>query len=86
VGEPGGCYELYELNGRSGWSFIFRSGRYDALSPEDVDLFLHITGMICRPVAGYRFRNVLRLTRDFHAGLFHPAFPLAGGLGLEGRQ
>jgi len=86
VGEPGVCYEVYELDGRPGWSFIFRSGRYDGFSPEDVDLFLHVTGMVCRPVAGYRFRNTLRLTQDFHAGLFDPAFPLASGPGPQARH
>ena len=86
VGEPGVCYEVYELDGRPGWSFIFRSGRYDGFSPDEVDTFLHVTGTVCRPVAGYRFRNVIRLTQDFHAGFFNPAFPLTGGTGPQGPQ
>lgn len=76
VGEPGVCYEVYELDGRPGYSFIFASGRYDGFSLDEVDMMLHVTGTVCQPVSGYRFKNVLRLKRDFQAGFFDPAFPL----------
>lgn len=32
VGETGVCYEVYELAGRPGYSFIFERGRYDGFS------------------------------------------------------
>ena len=74
--EPGVCYEIYELGGRPGYSFIFRSGRYDGFSPDDVDKFLHVTNKVCMATAEYQFRNVNRLVLDFTAGFFDPAFPL----------
>lgn len=76
VGEPSVCYEVYELGGRPGYSFIFRSGRYDGFSPDEVDMMLQVTGTVCRAVASYQFKNVTRLARDFEAGVFVPAFPL----------
>jgi hypothetical protein len=75
VGERGVCYEVYTLGGRPGYSFIFEKGRYDGFSPEDVALFLTITGEVCTAVADYRFINVTRLSRDFAQGRFAPAFP-----------
>ena len=48
AGERGVCYEVYALGGRPGYSFIFDQGRYDGFSPEDVALFLTITGEVCR--------------------------------------
>jgi len=75
VGERGVCYEVYELGGRPGFSFIFERGRSDGFSPEDVALFLTITGEVCDAVADYTFTNVTRLSRDFAQGRFAPAFP-----------
>ena len=75
VGERGVCYEVYRLGGRPGYSFIFEKGRYDGFSPEDVALFLTITGEVCTAVADYQFINVSRLSRDFAQGRFAPAFP-----------
>ena len=75
VGERGVCYEVYTLGGRPGYSFIFAKGRYDGFSPEDVALFLTITGEVCTAVADYQFINVTRLSRDFAQGRFAPAFP-----------
>jgi hypothetical protein len=40
IGEVGVCYEVYELNGRLGYRFLFASGRYDGFSARDVLLFL----------------------------------------------
>jgi hypothetical protein len=84
VGEPGVCYEVYELDGRPGYSFIFRSGRYDGFKPREVAMMLHVTGTVCPAVAGYQFCNVTRLARDFEAGLFAPAFPLVSAPAPQG--
>ena len=84
VGEPGVCYEVYELGGRPGYSFIFRSGRYDGFSPDEVEQFLQVTDQVCRATAGYQFRNVNQLARDFEAGLFAPAFPLVSAPAPQG--
>ena len=46
VGETGVCYEVYELAGRPGYSFIFERGRYDGFSLEDVEMFLHVTDRV----------------------------------------
>jgi len=53
VGERGVCYEVYVLGQRPGFSFLFEQGRYDGFSPEDVALFLTITGEVCAAVAKY---------------------------------
>jgi len=79
AGEIGVCYELYELENRPGYSFIFESGRYDGFSPDDVALVLDVTGRVCQAVAGYAFENVGKLARDFSAGRFVAAFPQAAG-------
>ena len=75
VGERGVCYEVYTLGGRPGYSFLFAQGRYDGFSPEDVTLFLTITGEVCAAVADYQFTNVRRLQRDWAQGRFAAAFP-----------
>ena len=75
VGERGVCYEVYALGGRPGYSFLFEQGRYDGFSPEDVALFLPITGEVCAAVAAYQFTNVTRLQRDWAQGRFATAFP-----------
>lgn len=77
VDEPGVCYEVYELEGRAGYSFIFEKGGYDGFSPQDVETFLHVTGEHSAALAGYQFKNVGRLSADHAAGLFQPAFALA---------
>jgi hypothetical protein len=71
----GVCYELYELERRPGYGFIFQSGRYDGFSPEDVAVFLDVTGRSCSAVASYVFHNVGQLERDFRSGRFAAAFP-----------
>ncbi len=74
AGERGVCYEIYTLDGRPGYSFIFERGGYDGFSPEDVEVFLDVTDRACQEVADYRFTNVVRLARDFEAGCFAAAF------------
>ena len=49
--------------------------RYDGFSPEDVTLFLTITGEVCAAVAAYQFTNVIQLSRDVAQGRFAAAFP-----------
>lgn len=74
MGERGVCYEVYDLGGRPGRSFIFESGRYDGFSPDDVDTFLEVTDTVCSETANYRFTNVWRLCQDFQQGRFAAAF------------
>lgn len=74
VGERGVCYEVYELDGRPGWSFIFEQGGYDGFSPGDVDLILEVTGEVCQEVTDYTFKSVWRVCQDFQQGRFAAAF------------
>src|SRR3712207_272702 len=67
AGEPGVCYERYRIGERPGWSIIFQPGHYDGFSPEEVALFLHLTGRVAPQVQSYRFINVGQLTRDYRA-------------------
>jgi hypothetical protein len=74
AGEDGVCYEVYTLDGRPGYSFIFASGRYDGFSPDDVALCLTLTGEVCLDLLmNYQFTNVLQLQRDFERGVFDRA-------------
>lgn len=75
AGERGVCYELYTLASRPGYGILFQGGRHDGFSPEDVELFLDVTGRVCPAVADYAFTNVTRLARDFQEGRFDDAFP-----------
>ncbi len=75
AGERGVCYERYQLGGRPGYSIVFQRGGYDGFSPDDVELFLEVTGRVCPEVADYSFTNVTQLDRDFRAGRFAAAFP-----------
>ena len=36
AGERAVCYEVYQLDGRAGYSFIFERGGYDGFSPDEV--------------------------------------------------
>jgi hypothetical protein len=74
AGERGVCYEIYRLDGRAGYSFIFERGGYDGFSPDDVALMLEVSGDRCPMLADYQFINVLRLQKDFHEGRFADAF------------
>jgi hypothetical protein len=76
IGEVGVCYEVYELEERPGYSFIFESGRYDGFHPNEVERFLMLPNIHCLTVSSYKFRNVLKLRTDFRAGFFAPAFEL----------
>ena len=76
VDEPGVCYEVYELEDRAGYSFIFEKGGYDGFSPEDVETYLHVTGEQSAALARYQFKNEGRLSADHAAGVFQRAFDL----------
>ena len=73
-GEPGVVYEEYRLKGHPGWSVIFRSGRHDGFSPDDVEMCLHVTGQVAPEVASYQFSDARQLERDYEAGRFTAAF------------
>jgi len=75
VGERGVCDEVDARGGRPGYSFLFEPGRYDGFSPEDVALFLTITGEVCAAVAAYQCTTVTRLQRDWEQGRCAAAFP-----------
>ncbi len=77
AGERGVCYEIYRLDGRAGYSFIFERGGYDGFSPDEVELMLEVSGDVCPQVADYQFSNVLRLQKDFHEGRFSDALHVA---------
>ena len=71
--ELGVCYELYQLGNRPGYSFIFERGGYDGFSPEDVEMFLEVTGVVFHSIESYRFTDVGQLLKDFLAGRFNEA-------------
>jgi hypothetical protein len=64
----------YTLGDRPGWSFIFKSGRYDGFSPEEVNWTLEVTGEVCVEVTDYEFKSIIRLSEDFRRGRFAAAF------------
>jgi hypothetical protein len=74
AGEVGVCYEVYQLGNRPGYSFIFEGGGYDGFSPEDVKLFLEVSGCVAKDAVSYAFRNVGQLDADYRAGRFSGAF------------
>src|SRR5581483_5114467 len=75
AGERGVCYELYQLDGRPGYGILCQRGGYDGFSPDDVAMFLDVSGRVCPAVADYGFTNVTRLAQDFRDGRFAAAFP-----------
>jgi hypothetical protein len=75
MGERGVCYEVYTLDNRLGYSFLFESGCYDGFSPQEVDIMLAVTDISCPAVRNYQFTHVSQLDRDFRAGRFAAAFP-----------
>jgi hypothetical protein len=74
VDEIGVCYEIYRIDWRPGYSFIFEQGRYDGFSPDEVEMMLDVTGDVCQVVADYEFTDVLQLCEDYCRGRFAPAF------------
>ena len=78
-GEVGVCYEVYTLDGRPGYSFIFEKGGFDGFSPRDVELFLEPLDAVVPSVAGYAFTNVNRLVQDYRRGRFAEALARRAG-------
>jgi hypothetical protein len=72
--ESGVCYEVYELENRPGYAFIFQRGGWDGFSPDDVNRFLEVSGRVSQHVADYKFKNVGQLQADYRAGRFSAAF------------
>lgn len=64
VGTVGVCYEVYNIGGPNGYSFIFQNGRYDGFSHDEVQDFLEFQG-IDPSIRDYKFTNVMRLSEDF---------------------
>ena len=73
-GERGVCYEMYELGRRPGYSIIFERGGYDGFSPQDVEMFLEVTGVVLGSIEDFEFQNVMQLRRAFERGRFAEAF------------
>ncbi|MDT7858234.1 hypothetical protein RQM47_16415 [Rubrivirga sp. S365] len=73
AGEVGVCYEVYEVGGRSGYSFLFQDGGYDGFSPGDAVRFLDVQPVRDAAASTYAFRNVSQLRRDYERGLFQSA-------------
>ena len=73
TGEVGVCYDVYEIGDRPGYSFLFQDGGYDGFSPDDVARFLEVQPARDAHAAGYAFRNVERLRRDYERGHFQSA-------------
>jgi hypothetical protein len=62
--------EVYELDGRRGWTILFEDGRHDGFSPEDCALFEVTPIGHNADVASYVFTSAMRLYSDWHAGRF----------------
>lgn len=76
VGARGVCYDVYQIGGRPGYGIIFENGGSDGFAPDEVEAFLEVTGE-CAEIAGYRFRNAVKLWQDFHDGVFAAALAVA---------
>jgi len=72
-GSIGVVYETYCLGEPGGASFIFFNGEYCGFSPDEQQQFFQRRGH-CAAVEHYQFQNVMKLSRDFNAGIFTAAF------------
>lgn len=70
------CYEIYTLEGRPGYSFIFEKGDFDGFSPRDVETFLEVFDLVVPSVTTYTFTNVSRLVQDYRKGRFAEALEM----------
>ena len=75
-GERAVCYDVYDLEGRPGYAFIFERGGFDGFSPRDVETFLEPLNVLVPSVAGYSFANVSRLVQDYRRGRFAEALEM----------
>jgi len=78
--EPGALgfvYEMYDIgtpeDPSPGVSIIFENGEYDGFSHQEQDLYVTRVGR-CDELAGYKFKNVMKVSQDFRDGVFDPAF------------
>ena len=76
AGEYGVCYEVYRLEGRPGYAFIFERGGFDGFSPYDVETFLEVFDLVAPSITSYTFTNVGRLVQDYRAGRFAEALEM----------
>jgi hypothetical protein len=80
AGTVGVCYEVYiidegtDLCTPPGASFIFPNGEYDGFSDRDAKMFFDDWEGFCPELQNYQFTNVMKLSRDFDAGLFKKAW------------
>ena len=66
IGARGVVYYNYG----DGFQVIFENGDYDGFNNKtESDLFLEKIGF-CPELAGYRFKNVVQVTQDYHKGVF----------------
>lgn len=66
--------EAYTLCRRPGWTLLFADGRLDGFSPDDCTLFgVQPIGHVA-DIAGYQFRSVTHLARDWRDGRFAAAW------------
>ena len=76
-GERGLVVGTYTLNGRPGWTIMFRNGRHDGWSPCDAGLFLQ-AGPVVAGLTDYRYGHISQVRKDLDAGLFDAAFKQIG--------
>jgi hypothetical protein len=72
-GDQGVVFEVYHLDENPGVQVIFENGEYDGFSSDDQQKFLERSGHE-RELAGYKFKNVMQLSRDYEAGMFDVVF------------
>lgn len=72
-GTKGIVYEEYDIGRGPGASIIFQNGSYDGFSPEEQEKMVLRVGH-SEECEDYAFKNVIKLSRDFDAGYFKPAF------------
>ena len=71
----GVVYEEYNIGYGDGVSVIFPNGEYDGFSENEQGRFLKIVGF-CEGLEGYKFTNVMQLSRDFQNGKFNEALTI----------
>jgi hypothetical protein len=74
MGNPAGAIavvvEIYDLGDGPSPSLLFRNGAHDGFSPSDLDIFQVALVAHDSTLAGYQFRNSIRLQKDYRAGVF----------------
>jgi len=75
VGARGVVYNTYtdfEDDTERGTSIIFENGEYDGFSIKEQDIYLREADVQYIPfyIRGYRFTNVMKLSKDYDGGFF----------------